>query len=249
MNRLVRTELLKQRTTRTAIAGVAVTPAIAAIIALVLLDAAGEQGNEPLSSDSLGHVVAGPASVITLIALLLGVVAMTGEYRHQTITTTFLATPHRRDVVRSKLAAASLTGAFVGALSLVVSASIAVPWLAANGIDTAPDADVVRVAVGLVASTALYGALGVAIGALVRNQTTAVAIVLTWLLAVEGIIGDLVHGAAFVRWLPAAAGRALVHVGSGGDTLPAPAAVAAFLVYVIALSVAALRITVRRDIT
>jgi ABC-2 type transport system permease protein len=249
MNRLVRTELLKQRTTRTAIAGVAVTPAIAAIIALVLLDAAGEQGNEPLSSDSLGHVVAGPASVITLIALLLGVVAMTGEYRHQTITTTFLATPHRRDVVRSKLAAASLTGAFVGALSLVVSASIAVPWLAVNGIDTTPDADVVRVAVGLVASTALYGALGVAIGALVRNQTTAVAIVLTWLLAVEGIIGDVFHDSSVVEWLPAAAGRALVQVGSSNDGPSAPAAAGVFVLYVAGLAFGGIRLTLDRDIT
>ena len=66
---------------------------------------------------------------------------MAGEYRHQTITTTFLASPRRRDVVVAKLVAHSLTGALMGLLSLAVSAAIAVPWLHASGVDVHLDGD------------------------------------------------------------------------------------------------------------
>jgi ABC-2 type transport system permease protein len=249
VNRLVRAQLLTQRTTRTFVAGICAAPAVAGLVTIAILGGAGKQGNDSLGPDSLAQVIGGPAGVITLFAVLLGVLGMAGEYRHQTITTTLLASPHRRDVVVAKLVAHSLTGALMGVLSLAVSAAIAVPWLHASGIDVNLDADVVRVAAGLVVSTALFGALGVSIGALLRNQTIAAAVVLIWLLAVEGLIGDLVHVAAFVQWLPAAAGRALVHVGPSGGGLAAPVAGGIFILYVAALAEAGVRLTLRRDIT
>ena len=249
MNRLVRTELLKLRTTRTFAAGICATVAVAGLVTVAILGAAGKQGNDPLSTDSLSHVLGGPAAVITVIAVLLGVIGMAGEYRHQTITTTFLASPDRRDVVIAKLVAHALTGALMALLSLAVAATIGVPWLLASGVDVHLDAEGVRVATGLVVSTALYGSLGVSLGALLRNQTTAAAVVLIWLLAVEGLIGDLVHGATLVRWLPAAAGRALVHIGPSDDGLPMLAAAGTVAVYVAAFAAAGTRLTVERDIT
>ena len=193
MNRLIRTELLKQRTLRTFVAGVAAVPVITGLVAIAILTTAGKQGNNPLSPDTLTQIIGGPAAVVTLVALLLGVLGMAGETRHQTITTTFLATPRRRNVVIAKLAAHARPRALIGGLTIAISAAIAVPWLHASGIDIQLTSDGVRVAAGLVASTALDGALGVAVGAIFRNRTVAVAVVLTWLLAVEGIIGDLLH--------------------------------------------------------
>jgi len=249
MNRLVRTELLKLRATRTIVAGMCAAPAVAGIVTVAILGAAGRQGNDPLGPDSLVHVIGGPAAVITLIAVLLGVIGMAGEYRHQTVTTTFLASPRRRDVVVAKLVAHSLTGALMALLSLAVATASAVPWLHVSGVDVHLDGESVRVAAGLVASTALYGALGVSIGALIRNQTTAATVVLIWVLAVEGLIGDLVDDAAVVQWLPAAAGRALVHIGPSDDGLPVLAAVGIFAVYVVAFAAAGTRLTIDRDIT
>lgn len=249
MNRLVRTELLKQRTTRTFVAAICSAPAVAGLITIAILSGSGKQGNDPLGPDTLVQVLGGPAAVITVIAVLLGVLGMAGEYRHQTITTTFLASPRRRDVVVAKLVAHSITGAVIGLTSLAVSAAIAVPWLHASGVDVHLDGQGVRVAAGLVMSTALYASLGVSIGALLRNQTTAAAVVLIWLLAVEGIIGDLLHGGAFVQWLPAAAGRALVHIGPSGDSLPVTAAAGIFALYVAGFAAIGVRLTVDRDIT
>ena len=121
MNRLVRTELLKQRTTRTLVAGLAAAPVIAALLTIAILSAAGKHGNDPLGPDNLVQVLGAPAGVITLIAILVGVVGTAGEYRHQTITTTLLASPRRRDVVTAKLAAHAITGAVMAMLSLTVS--------------------------------------------------------------------------------------------------------------------------------
>jgi ABC-2 type transport system permease protein len=249
MNRLVRTELLKQRTTRTFVAGMAAAPAVSSLVTIAILSAAGKHGNDPLSPENLVQVLGAPAGAITLIAILLGVFGMTGEYRHQTITTTFLACARRRDVVIAKLAAHALTGAVMAVLSLAVSAAIAVPWLQSSGVDIHVGGDTIRVAAGLVVSTALHAALGVSIGALIRNQTAAAAAVLVWLLAVEGLIGDLVGRVEFVRWFPAAAGRALVHVGPTGDNLSSPVAAVVLSAYVVVLGAAGARFTIRRDIT
>jgi ABC-2 type transport system permease protein len=249
MNRLVRTELLKQRTTRVPVAGICAAPVVAGLITFAILDLSGKDGNDPLGPKSLVQVIGGPAGVITVIAVLLGVLGMAGEYRHQTITTTFLASPRRRDVVAAKLAAHALTGALMGLLSLAVSSAIAVPWLLSSGIDINFDDDTAWVAAGLIVSTALYGALGVSIGAIVRNQTTAAAVVLIWLLAIEGFIGDLLHDESFVEWLPAAVGRALVHVGPNADGLGTPAAAAVFALYVAGFAFAGIHLTLDRDIS
>ena len=93
MKRLIRTELLKQRTLRPTLVGVIAAPAVAALVTVAIYQAAGRNGNDPLGRDSLVQAVGAPASIVTVIALILGVLAMTGEYRHQTITTTFLAWP------------------------------------------------------------------------------------------------------------------------------------------------------------
>lgn len=245
MNRLIRTEWLKQRTTRSFVAGVIAAPAVSALVAVAVLAAAGKSGNPPLEPDNLLQVIGAPAPAITLIALVLGVLGMAGEYRHQTITTTFLATPRRRDVVVAKLTAYAIAGALMAAAAIVSAVAVAVPWLASSGVDMTVDGRLVSLVAGVVGSTALFGALGVSVGALLRNQTVAVAAVLVWLLAIEGIVGDAFPEAAFLRWLPGAAGRDLVDPGG----LAAPVAAAVFTTYVAAFAAAATRLTLRRDIS
>lgn len=247
MSRLVATELLKLRSTRSILAAVAAAPAVAALVAVAICTASGRQGNPPLGPDSLEQVLGGPANAVTLVAILLGVVAMAGEYRHGTIITTFLACPRRGRVVVAKLAAAAVAGAAMAGLSLAVSVVIAVPWLRSADVDVLVDGDLAAVAAGLVGSTALYAALGVAVGSLARNQTTATTVVVVWLLAVEGLVAGVVGRPEIVRWLPAAAGRAIVHPGATG--LPVPVAAGVFAAYVVAFALAATRLTVRRDIT
>ena len=45
-----------------------------------------------------------------MLVLLIGIMVMAGEFRFNTITSTFLITPERKRVVAAKLAASSLVG-------------------------------------------------------------------------------------------------------------------------------------------
>jgi len=249
MKRLVRTELLKQRTTRTFVLGIASAPVVGALVTFANYSVAGKQGNEPLGPHSFVQALGAPASVITLIALLLGVLGMAGEYRHHTVTTTFLATPRRGRVVVAKLVAHGLVGALMGLATVAAAVLVAVPWLASSDVTLHVDRDAVSVAVGMVVAPALYAALGVTVGAMIRNQTTAIATVLVWLLAIEGILGDVFHSSAFVGWLPSAVGGDLTHVGGDQPDLAMPVAGVALLTYVIAFGFVGVRLTDRQDIT
>jgi ABC-2 type transport system permease protein len=247
MSRLVRTELLKQRTTPVFLIGLAAVPILTALVTIAVLSSAGHQGTEALGGRSLVEAMSAPASIVTAVALLLGIFGMAGEYRHQTITTTFLTTPRRRDVVAAKLVAHGMTGAAMALLAVVVTAAITTPWLHSAGVAVQLDGDVVRVAAGFLLSTALYGAIGVSVGALIRNQTGAAIVALVWLLTVEGLLADVMGSASVVRWLPAAAGAALVH--SGKDALPGWAAALVFTTYVVAFAGLSTRFVVSRDVT
>ena len=248
MIRLIRTELFKQRTLRTTRLGVAAAPAVAGLVTVAVFQAAGRNGNDPLGHESLVQAIGAPASIVTVIALLLGVLAMTGEYRHQTITTTFLSTPRRRDVVLAKLGAQLLTGALIGVASVLMSAAVALPWLRAEGIPTDLDNRTLSVAAGVIASAGLYGTLGVSIGALIRNQTAACAAILVWLLAIEGAIGQMFHDEEFVRWLPVSVARDIVGAGASAEALPASLAALVFCLYVALFAVAATCSTIQRDV-
>ena len=249
MKRLIHTELLKLRTTPVFPIGVAAMAVVAALVTVAVFGAAGHQGNEPLGDHSLAQAVGAPASIVTTVALLLGVLGMAGEYRHQTITTTFLGTPRRREVVASKLVAHAMLGATIATMTIAITAAIAIPWLDSAGVAVHVAGDVMGVAAGLLLSTALYGALGVAVGALVRNQTAAAIVVLVWLLAVEGLLANVFGSPWLVHWLPAGVGGVIVHMHSGDDTMPMWAATMTLVGYVAAFATAGTRFTVNRDVT
>ena len=95
---------------------------------------AGREGNPALSADSLPMLVAAPVTLLSGAALLLGILGMTGEFRHQTVTQTFLVTPKRGRVVAAKLVAYPLAGIALALVILAFTAAVAAGWLAAKGI-------------------------------------------------------------------------------------------------------------------
>ena len=247
MKPLLRAELLKQRTAPAFLLAYAAVPVLAALVTFAVYSMAGRQGNDPLGPDSLLHAAGAPASVITTLALLLGVVGMAGEYRHGTIITTLLSAPRRWDVVVAKVAAHALTGATMAAVTLAVSLSIAVPWLMSAGVDVELTAEVVRTAGALVATTALYGALGVCAGALIRNQSAAVGVVLVWLLKGEDLLALSFGRSEVGDWLPFALGEGLVRAGAG--TPARWAAALALTAYLAAFAALGARLVAHRDVT
>jgi len=249
MTRLVHSELLKLRTTRTARVLLTLAAAgTAALVAVVLL-LAGRPGQPALGPDALRLLVLVPAQPLTLAALVLGVLGMAGELRHGTATSTFLVTPKRGRVVAAKLAAAAVTGLAMAAASSAAVLAVGLPWLRAKGIDVAiADAGVAARVAGLAVAVALYAVLGTGLGALLRNQVAAVVVgLLWWTQGVERVLTGILHQPGLERWLPKGAASALTAPGDG--TLPMWAGALVFAAYGLGLALLGGRLVARRDLT
>ncbi len=95
-----------------------------------------------------------------------------------------------------------------------------------------------------------YGVIGVAVGALVRNQIVAFVAVLVWMLAVEQIV---VHAYPAVgRWMPGGAAYALLQQGPAngldGKLLSASVGGLVLVGYTAVAVGLALLLTPRRDV-
>ena len=246
MIRLVRAEFTKLRTTRLIYGMAAVMAAFAVLtVAANILD---RQGAPPLAADSLPMLVGGPVTLLSGAALLLGILGMAGEFRHQTVTQTFLVTPDRGRVVAAKLVAYPLAGIALALSILAFTAALATGWLAAKGITPSLlDARLGRVLLGAVLAAGLCGLVGVGVAALVRNQVAALVGVLVWVLLVEGLLMSLLNLPSLGKWLPSAAAAALTN--PGGGQLSRLAGTLLLAGYALALALAGTRLVVRRDIT
>lgn len=247
MRRLLSAELLKLRTTRTWIGIILGLLAITAIATAGTIASAGE---DELSTTGFQEDIPTIAQLATLFALLLGVLLVTGEYRHGTATPTFLVTPRRERVVAAKTIASALAGLFLALLALVLAYAVAIPWLLARGADLdLLGGESGRRILGLLLAAALWGALGAGVGAAIRNQLVAIITALAWFLVVEALLAillELVWSDAG-EYLPGAAIDALIGSGGSGE-LGGWAAAALSIGYVVAAGSIGALLTARRDV-
>lgn len=156
-----------------------------------------------------------PASVGYVFPLLIGTLMVTAEFRHQTLTPTFLATPRRGLVLWAKIAVGILLGVVYAVLGIISAVGPAALFLSGYGLDTEfTSSDTWALLGRIVLSFVLWVLIGIGVGALVRNQVAAIVIVLAFTQFIEPL-GRL--AAAFVnnldkvtQFLPGAASDALV---------------------------------------
>jgi ABC-2 type transport system permease protein len=244
MGNLIRSEMLKLRTVRGPWLLLAICPlfVIAGISGLVI---SGSSVHDPATqSQALSHV--GLTSIFTLA---FGIVAVAGEYRHQTITDTYLSTPTRGRVIGAKLLVYAVAAALSGVICGLVGIGVTAAWWADKGGQFALGSSQMWTTIGGgVAWNAAFAAIGVGLGALIRSLVAAVAAALAWIALVEGVVGQLIGHLA--RWLPFNAGQAL---GAGAKAmivghLPRLDGGLVLLGYATAFAILAVTTSIRRDV-
>jgi ABC-2 type transport system permease protein len=241
MSALVRAELLKLRTLRST------AWAAAALLAITLLTAGlalGEAGNKDYTTPAqLGETILGIGYAAVFFLTVLGAIAAAGEYRHRTISQRFLASPSRHRVLLAKLAAYAAIAVGTAVVVTAVAAALGEAVVSSKGytLDLADAGP--RLLAGIVVATVLASMLGVVIGAITRNPTTAmVAIFGAWIAEkiVGGMLGDIAQYLPFalienVLGLTAPMAWGYAALALGGLTA--------------VLAVVAQRVTVPRDVT
>jgi ABC-2 type transport system permease protein len=239
---LLRAELLKQRSTPTTLLlFLAMFGLVAFAVAIHVLALGAEQLST--RSHQLEVFQVGTRAGM-LFAGLMGAIAFTAELRYGTIRPTFLVTPRRGPVIAAKLAVSGLAGLLFGLLAeglMLVAATVA---FAARGIENQlTGGDYLQLLLGGAAAAALWAAIGLGVGALVRNQVGAIVGLCVWILLVESTSDGFVPGAA--RLMPGGVGLSLA---GNVDELSIAVATLLLVLYAAAASAAGWLATLRRDI-
>ena len=190
----LRSEWLKLRTTRTIFW---LLVALFAIITLFTVAGVLTNNKADLTGAENQIGVLGIGILAPLIALIMGLIISTGEYRHGTITPTLLSTPSRILVVVRK----GIAGVFLGVVLVAFAEGLVIAEIAAmlpiRGIDLTLDGgDVVRVLVRILAASALWGAIGSGLGLALRNQIGTFVGCFAWLFFAEPILNGILNSHA-----------------------------------------------------
>jgi len=186
----------------------------------------------PIPADGLASTLYSAATSFGYVfPLLIGTLIVTAEFRHKTLTPTFLATPGRGTVLSAKVAAGILMGVIYGVIGILASVAPSAILLVAFDLNTELDDAATWAMLGrMLLATVLWVIIGLGVGALVRNQVGAIVGVLVFTQFLEPIArlaASVVEGAGDItQVLPGAASDTLVGASiytavmpAGGSTL------------------------------
>jgi ABC-type transport system involved in multi-copper enzyme maturation permease subunit len=237
-------ELRKMRSTRTNLG------LLAGMVALILLTVLlnGLITKKPELADLENqYAVLSAGTSAALFAALIGVMAITSEYRHGTIRPTFVVTPRRSRVISAKVLASLLMGVLFGLAAIGLSFGIGYAILAGRDIPLAlSTGEVLWLVLGTPVLTAAWAALGVGFGALVRNQVFAVIGLILWTMIIENLLRGLVPSIGGYTLLGASSA---IIADPADHVLSATAGGPLLLAYVVAFVAAGALLVARRDVT
>ena len=199
-----------------------------------------------LTDRTLQQAMHGAAAGVILV-VVAGIIGMAGDWRFGQASQTFLTTPQRRLIVAARTVTYMAVGAVFGTAAVAACTVTAWFWYRANDVALPLERSAVWLTlVGCLAVAVLFGALGIAVGAIARNQMVAIVGAMAWLVVVEPIL--FAASSTVFRWLPGMASISLRRQPAEG--LLSPGTAAAVLVGVIAVALAVgTRLVERDDVT
>jgi ABC-2 type transport system permease protein len=251
MTALIQAELIKLRTRTAAGLWVAILALVALTVGVSIPKVDDKTAPVPLNDpDVLADTVGIGCGITVVLVVLLGGLAVTQEYRYGTATSTYLGEPRRVRILLAKWLTMGIVSVLITVTTLALEVLVGVLVIRGRDGNVALAAPFWQMVGATFVVMAAYAVVGVALGALIRNQVAAVVGVLVWMLAVEQIV--LGASPAIGRWMPFGVLASLLQIGPAlsldGELLPVPVAALALLVYTGAAAALALRLTPRRDV-
>ena len=247
MTAAIRSELLKLTTVRTTAIFLVATAGFVLLAVVFQAAAAGGEFLGPMQDPATQRALFTAGGVATIVAVVFGTLAISGEFRHRTIVPTLLVTPNRISSLLAKAVAGAIGAGGIGLAGVVAAALGTAGALAVTGTPLEIGIGSLTGAwIGTVGASAIGGLVGLGIGGVARNQALAVGSVLLLLLAVEPLIGSLVPDLA--PWMPGALSTTIAEPAAA-TTPTVTAAVLTYLVYGVALTAASALVLRRVDVS
>lgn len=259
MSRLIRSEIIKLRTTRM---WWGLLLGVVGLVALNVLPTAlfaGQDFGAGVPASPPLDEIAGLTAVYGagyqsgyLLVLVLGIIIAASDYRHRTATQTFLATPHRGRVIVAKMIVAAIAGLLYGLVAQLLTVAVAAPVVIARGAELRlGESDVIRALALGVPGIALWGVIGVALGVLLRNQVAAILVAVGYIFLGDFLLAgglQLANVDAAVPYTPNNASTAVVGGFTGFDLLEWWAGLGVLLGYGVFIALIGWAVGRRRDI-
>lgn len=181
--------------------------------------------------------------LVRVLVLVLGVRAITDEFRHGTIVPTLLVTPRRNRMYAAKALVVATAGALfaVTAWAAMVGATIVVAG--SEGTSLTLGAEAWRSLGGTALGGAAWALIGLGLGAILRNQLIATVGGLVWLMGLEDAVRGWLGDAG--TYLPGQAGLSLALGSTPRGMLIGAATMAAY----VAVTTVGARLALKRDIS
>jgi ABC-2 type transport system permease protein len=148
-----------------------------------------ESGDVPLVLGSLAYTV----GFTSVFAALHGCVAAAGEFRHRTITTTYVTAAGRGAVLLAKMASSAAIGVLYAVATVLVGVLAGLAGQAGT-VFPAGGPLLAVAAIGIVVA-ALWAMLGAALGTVISNQVSVVVTALVYMLLGETLLALLLNRA------------------------------------------------------
>ena len=152
----------------------------------------------------------------------------------------------------AKVAAILITGLALGVVCCGVCAAIVSVILSGRGIATGlTTGNWIAAVIGGAVATMLYAALGLGVGALLRNQVGAIVLVLAWVFVIENLLGIIPggFGDGIKKYGLSGVGSSLARTASDATRIGQVPAGLLLLGYALVLVIAGTVVVCRRDVS
>ena len=188
----------------------------AALMALLTSSLFGPNGDIPLEgADFTTMVYSLGTSMGYVFPVLIGALSVTAEYRHNTITPTFISVGQRGPVLTAKVAVQATLGFLYGIAALLSAVVASVFFFMGQGMSTGlVDGGTWMMFLRSIIAMGLWAVVGVGLGALIRSQAGAIVVVLVFNQFIEPLArmagGFSTTVATITKFLPGSASDAFV---------------------------------------